>query len=172
MSIVVLQATVNTWRLGWNFTAGETVQGGNIYTAGVDVLKLNGSSVQLESLSPNNTVKPFSWTSVSFLGTKAAMPTLPAPYRVMIRNSAPVNPETQGAVSLQRMQRTVQGKTIQGNFRFMHQKGSNAVHRWRPLMMWRSTILCARNFPCSRKAAPLHLHPLLRQSRWHRRGRT
>ncbi|EIE21885.1 hypothetical protein COCSUDRAFT_56332 [Coccomyxa subellipsoidea C-169] len=79
-------ATVNTWRLGWSFTAGETVQGGNIYTAGVDVLKLNGSSVQLESLSPNNTVKPFSWTSVSFLGTKAAMPTLSAPYRV-----APIN---------------------------------------------------------------------------------
>ncbi|KAK9918851.1 hypothetical protein WJX75_007510 [Coccomyxa subellipsoidea] len=75
-------ATVNTWRLGWNFTAGETVQGGNIYTAGVDVLKLNGSSVQLESMSSNNTVMPFSWTSVSFLGTKAAMPTSLAPYKV------------------------------------------------------------------------------------------
>jgi hypothetical protein len=78
-----MQAIVNTWRLGWNFTAGETVQGGNIYTAGVDVLKLNGSSVQLESMSSNNTVMPFSWTSVSFLGTKAAMPTSLAPYKVM-----------------------------------------------------------------------------------------
>lgn len=76
------QATVDTWRLGWNFTAGETVQGGNIYTAGVDVLKINGSTVQLESQSHNNTVMPFSWTTVSFLGTKASMPTPRAPYRV------------------------------------------------------------------------------------------
>ena len=80
-ALFAVQATVDTWKLGWNFTAGETVQGGNIYTAGVDVLKLNGSTVQLESQSQNNTVVPFSWTTVSFLGNKGALPSSQAPYK-------------------------------------------------------------------------------------------
>lgn len=83
----VLQATVNTWKLGWNFTAGETVQNGNLYTAGVEPLVLNGTRIHLESTSGNNTVNPFSWTSVSLLGTKSMTPVPNAPYRVSIDRS-------------------------------------------------------------------------------------
>ena len=73
---------MDTWKLGWNFTAGETVQNGNLYTAGVEALVLNGSKVHLESTSSNNSVNPFSWTSVSLLGTKSMTPVPNAPYRV------------------------------------------------------------------------------------------
>ena len=76
------QATIDTWRLGWNFTAGETLTANNIFTAGIDPFALNASNVQLESRSANESVQPFAWTSVSFLGTKSTAPAAPAaPFR-------------------------------------------------------------------------------------------
>jgi hypothetical protein len=83
-----LKVTIDTWRLGWNFTAGESVQSGNIYTAGVDALSLNGSNVQLQSTSANNSVQPFSWTSISLLGTKSVAPTPNSPYKVSQHHAA------------------------------------------------------------------------------------
>ena len=80
------QATIDTWRLGWNFTAGESVGAANIFTRAVDPIALDGAGVQLESLAANNSVRPFQWTSVSILGTKSGAPASPAaPYKARAR---------------------------------------------------------------------------------------
>ena len=77
-----LKATIASWRLGWNFTAKETIQGvSNVYTPGVDVLALDPPNVQLQGLNVNLTIKPFSWTEISFLGTKSTTPVPDAQYK-------------------------------------------------------------------------------------------
>ena len=68
--------------MGWDFTAKETLSQGNIYTSGVDTLSLNGSNVQLQSCDSNNSIQPFNWTSISFLGTKLTTPVPGFPYKV------------------------------------------------------------------------------------------
>ncbi|CAK0785369.1 hypothetical protein CVIRNUC_008577, partial [Coccomyxa viridis] len=76
-------ATIASWRLGWNFTAKETIQSAsNVYTPGVDVLALDPPNVQLQSSNVNLTIKPFSWTEISFLGTKSTAPVPDAQYKV------------------------------------------------------------------------------------------
>ena len=73
-SIMHLQATIDTWRVGWNFSDGETLkQAQDIFTTGIEPLTLGNSTVQLETFDANNTVKPFEWTAVSFLANKAAV---------------------------------------------------------------------------------------------------
>ena len=68
-----LQATVEEWKLGWNFSAGEMLtQAQYIYTPNVNPVKLVNQTVQLQAQSSNTTVEPLAWTYVSFLGNKAA----------------------------------------------------------------------------------------------------
>ena len=81
-ALAILQATIASWRLGWNFTAKETIQSAsNVYTPGVDVSALDPPNVQLESSNVNLTIKPFSWTEISFLGTKSTTPVPDAQYK-------------------------------------------------------------------------------------------
>lgn len=69
---MVVQATITSWKLGWNFTSGEALrQQQDIFTRNVNGISLSGSNVQLQSFS-NNTVLPFNWTGVSFLAYRAA----------------------------------------------------------------------------------------------------
>lgn len=75
----MVQAIVSTFKLGWNFTAGETIRQQQDITPNVTAITLpspNVSTVQLQSYSPNNTVHPLQWTSISFLGYKSMDPTL------------------------------------------------------------------------------------------------
>jgi len=84
MSITLdpLQATIDSWRLQWNFTAKETIQtASNVYTPGVETTAIDPPNVQLQASGSNNTVKPFSWTEISFLGTKSTMPVPNAQYK-------------------------------------------------------------------------------------------
>ena len=77
------QATVDTWRIGWNFSAGEQLtQAQDIFTADIDPVLLAGSAVQLESYDVNNTVRPFQWTAISFLARKALQPNPSNPFQV------------------------------------------------------------------------------------------
>lgn len=67
-----LQATVSTWKLGWEFTDGEVLrQQQDIFTSGVDAISLSNSTVQIQSYV-NNTVLPFNWTGISFLAYRAS----------------------------------------------------------------------------------------------------
>ena len=69
------QATITSFKIGWNFTAGETIrQQQDIYTPGIDAILIANSTVQIQSFS-NNTVRPLNWTSFSFLGYKREDPT-------------------------------------------------------------------------------------------------
>ena len=78
----ILKATIASWRLGWNFTAEETIQSpSNVYTPGVDVLALDPPNVQLQASNVNLTIKPFSWTEISFLGTKSTTPVPSVQYK-------------------------------------------------------------------------------------------
>ena len=52
-----------------------------MYTPGVDVLALDPPNVQLQSSNVNLTIKPFSWTEISFLGTKFTTPVPDAQYK-------------------------------------------------------------------------------------------
>ena len=80
--LLILQASIASWRLGWNFTAKETIQSAsNVYTPGVDVLALENPSVQLQSSNVNLTIKPFGWTEISFLGTKSTASVPGAQYK-------------------------------------------------------------------------------------------
>ena len=84
-SVIRLQATIDTWRLGWNFSDGETLkQAQDIFTTGIEPLTLGNSTVQLETFDANNTVKPFEWTAVSFLANKAAVANPTNPYGVSL----------------------------------------------------------------------------------------
>ncbi len=77
-----MQATIDSWRLGWNFTAKEAIQSPqNVYTPGVQVITLDPPYVQLQGLGINNTVKPFSWMEISFLGSKSTLPVPNAQYK-------------------------------------------------------------------------------------------
>lgn len=88
-----MQASIDTWRLGWNFTAGESVGPADVFTRGVTPLVLDGANVQLESRSANNSVRPFQWTSVSILGTKSGAPASPAaPYKARLPWRSPRSP--------------------------------------------------------------------------------
>ena len=80
-----MQATIESWRLGWNFTAKETIQSPqNVYTPGVQVIALDAPNVQLQGLGINDTVTPFSWTEISFLGSKSTMPVPNAQYKASL----------------------------------------------------------------------------------------
>lgn len=80
-----VQATINSWRLGWNFTARETIQSAsNVYTPGVQTIALDPPSVQLQGSGINDTVKPFSWTEIAFLGTKSTTPAPNAQYKASL----------------------------------------------------------------------------------------
>ena len=84
-----LQVTIQEWRLGWNFTAGEEVsQAQNIFTPGVNPVKLVNQTVQLQSQDANTTVEPLEWTYLNFLGTKAASPIPHNAYRVSTMHPA------------------------------------------------------------------------------------
>ncbi len=83
-----VQATINSWRLGWNFTAKEAIQSAsNVYTPGVQTIALDPPNVQLEGSGVNDTVKPFSWTEIAFLGTKSTITVPDAQYK-----ASPLNP--------------------------------------------------------------------------------
>ena len=80
-----MQATIDSWRLGWNFTAKETIQSAsNVYTSSVQTIALDAPNVQLQGSGVNNTVKPFSWTEISFLGTKSTEPIPNAQYKASL----------------------------------------------------------------------------------------
>ena len=80
-----VQATIDSWRLGWNFTAKETIQSAsNVYTPGVQTIGLEPPNVQLQGSGINDTVKPFSWTEISFLGTKSTEPVPNAQYKASL----------------------------------------------------------------------------------------
>ena len=87
-----MQATIESWRLGWNFTAKETIQSPqNVYTPGVQVFALDPPNVQLQGLDVNDTVKPFNWTEISFLGSKSTMPVPNAQYKASFRRVCAFN---------------------------------------------------------------------------------
>ena len=74
--------------MGWNFSDGETLkQAQDIFTTGIEPLTLGNSTVQLENIDANNTVKPFEWTAVSFLANKAAVTNPTNPYGVSLNRS-------------------------------------------------------------------------------------
>ena len=52
-----------------------------MFTPGVDVLALDPPNVQLQSSNVNLTIKPFSWTEITFLGTKSTAPVADAQYK-------------------------------------------------------------------------------------------
>ena len=52
-----------------------------MYTPGVQVIALDAPNVQLQGLGVNDTVKPFSWTEISFLGSKSTMSVPNAQYK-------------------------------------------------------------------------------------------
>ena len=80
-----VQATINSWRLGWNFTANETIQSAsNVYTPGVETIALDPPNVELQGSGINDTVKPFSWTEIAFLGTKTTSPAPDAQYKASL----------------------------------------------------------------------------------------
>ena len=83
--VLAVQATIDSWRLGWNFTAKESIQSAsNVYTPGVQTVALDSPNVQLQGSAINDTIKPFSWTEISFLGTKSTLPVPDAQYKASL----------------------------------------------------------------------------------------
>ena len=74
---------IDTWRLGWNFTAGESLrQAPDIFTDDIVPITLTNSTVQLQTFSPNNSIPAFQWRGVSFLAYKSSMMDPDNPYGV------------------------------------------------------------------------------------------
>ena len=68
---LLAQATITSWKIGWNFTEGEALrQQQDIFTHNVNAIELGNSAVKLQSFV-NNTVLPFHWTGVNFLAYRA-----------------------------------------------------------------------------------------------------
>ena len=145
-----LQATIASWRLGWNFTAKEIIQSpSNVYTPGVDILALDPPNVQLQGSNVNLTIKPFSWTEISFLGTKSTTPVPAAQYK------ASHSPALCANLS-ERLKRRCFSSCAIVHTQSMILAVPCRWHRW---MGWPSIIWCAPGCPSKRPRPRPQLHP-------------
>ncbi len=73
-----------------------------MYTPGVETIALDPPNVQLEGSGVNDTVKPFSWTEIAFLGTKSVEAVPDAQYKASPFSGTPqAMPQTSLALCLE-----------------------------------------------------------------------